>query len=242
MKLSIVIPTKNEEILLPKLLSSIREQSFQDYEIIVADAKSTDRTRLIAASYGARVVDGGMPGPGRNRGAEAAQGEFVAFFDADVVLPQSFFLHDCLQEMWEKGLDVATCRVHAHEGSMVDRVLHGAYNAYTIAVEKMLPHAPGFCLFVKRRTHEDIAGFDEDVVFAEDMDYVQRANKAGWAFGIMRRQKIPVSVRRLDKEGRVHLAAKYLYTEIHMITRGPFKHRIPFSYEFANFKRPSDRP
>ena len=105
MKLSIVIPTKNEEVLLPLLLESIRGQSFTDYEVIVADAKSTDATPRIAASFGARVVEGGMPAPGRNRGAEQATGDVLVFFDADVILPNEHFLRDCLEEMEQKNID-----------------------------------------------------------------------------------------------------------------------------------------
>ena len=86
MRVSIVVPTKNEEAYLPILLASLRGQTFQDFEIIVADAHSTDRTREIALQAGAKVVDGGMPGPGRNRGAAVAQGEIIFFFDADVIL------------------------------------------------------------------------------------------------------------------------------------------------------------
>ena len=41
--LSLIIPTKNEEKYLPLLLSSIKEQDFSDYEVIVADADSTDK-------------------------------------------------------------------------------------------------------------------------------------------------------------------------------------------------------
>ena len=42
---SIIIPTYNEEEYLPILLDSIKEQDFSDYEVIVADANSTDKTR-----------------------------------------------------------------------------------------------------------------------------------------------------------------------------------------------------
>ena len=90
--LSIVIPTMNEEEVLPKLLASIKSQDFDDYEIIISDNFSKDRTREIAESYGARVVDGGMPGPGRNRGAEAAKGDKLLFLDADVIMPHEKFL------------------------------------------------------------------------------------------------------------------------------------------------------
>ncbi len=50
--ISIVIPTLNEEAFLPTLLDSIKKQSFTDYEIIVADAGSKDKTIDIAQEYG----------------------------------------------------------------------------------------------------------------------------------------------------------------------------------------------
>ncbi|NBS41768.1 glycosyltransferase family 2 protein, partial [bacterium] len=97
--LTIVIPTKNEEADLPILLESIKKQTLQPKEVIVADANSTDRTREIAAAYGARVVEGGMPGPGRNRGAEAAKTDLILFLDADVELRDSEFLEKSVGEM-----------------------------------------------------------------------------------------------------------------------------------------------
>jgi len=72
MKVSIIIPALNEEKTLPVLLDSIKAQDFSDYEVIVADANSKDRTREIAAEYGCRVVDGGLPAVGRNAGAGGA--------------------------------------------------------------------------------------------------------------------------------------------------------------------------
>ena len=63
MKISIIIPTYNEEEYLPKLLESIKSQDFTDYEVIVADAQSNDNTREIAKEYGCVVVEGGLPGP-----------------------------------------------------------------------------------------------------------------------------------------------------------------------------------
>ena len=77
--LSIIIPTYNEEEVLPNLLRSIKEQDYKDYEVVVADAKSTDKTREIAQKFDCRVVDGGLPGEGRNHGAEAAKGDRFLF-------------------------------------------------------------------------------------------------------------------------------------------------------------------
>jgi glycosyltransferase involved in cell wall biosynthesis len=235
-KLSIVIPAKNEEEVLPKLLDSIKSQTFTDYEVILADAHSTDKTVEIARSYGAKIVEGGMPGPGRNKGAVAAQGEVIAFLDADVQLPNAKFLGDCMAEMDKKGLDIATCKVKPMSRKPLDRALHEVYNAYAIATEKINPHAPGFCILVRRHAHEGIKGFDEQVVFAEDHDYVQRAHGRGHSFGILRSHPIGVSVRRLDKDGRLGIALKYIFGELHLLTKGSIK-KIPFKYEMGGKKK-----
>src|SRR5687767_6578001 len=102
--LSIIIPTYNEEEYLPFLLRSIQAQSYKDYEVIIADASSTDKTRAIAAEFGARVVQGGLPGAGRNRGAEAAKGENLLFLDADVILPDPWFLQMTVGEFEKRKL------------------------------------------------------------------------------------------------------------------------------------------
>ncbi|MCC7357421.1 glycosyltransferase [Candidatus Uhrbacteria bacterium] len=231
-KISIVIPTKNEEKNLPSLLHSIKAQTLSDVEIIVADAHSTDQTRQIAESLGAKIIDGGMPGYGRNQGARYATGDIIIFFDADVYLPTNKFLEDCIAEMERKHLDIATCRVKPMSRKPIDKIGHEVYNAYVLMTEKIRPHAPGFCIFVRHEVHNKIGGFDETVVFAEDMEYVQRAEKNGARFGLLRSHPIAVSVRRLEKDGRLAIAFKYIYGEFHMITKGSFK-EIPFEYEMG---------
>ena len=102
---SIIIPTYNEEEYLPVLLDSIKEQSFDDYEIIVADANSTDKTREIAKSYGCIVVDGGLPAAGRNNGAKIAKGEYLLFIDGDDLLVNNILEKSYLKAK-EKNIDI----------------------------------------------------------------------------------------------------------------------------------------
>jgi len=234
MKLSIIIPTKNEEALLPRLLKSIQIQTFRDFEIIVADAKSTDKTREVAKSFGAKLVEGGMPGPGRNLGAKVACGEFLLFMDADAVMPNDRFLSDTMQEIETYAIDVGTCRLKPLSEKSVDSFMHGFYNKYITLTAGVRPHAPGSCIFARRSVHEAIGGFDERVVFAEDMEYVQRAYKRGYHFAVLKSQPVLVSVRRLAQDGRLNIAAKYVFGELYMMTKGPF-HSTPFDYEFAHF-------
>ncbi|NNE92237.1 MAG: glycosyltransferase family 2 protein [Verrucomicrobiales bacterium] len=92
-KITILIPARNEEHNLGTLLSSIRSQAFQPYEIIVIDDHSVDRTAEIAREHGARVVTApdlpddwfGKPWACTNGVAEAT-GDWLLFLDADTHL------------------------------------------------------------------------------------------------------------------------------------------------------------
>lgn len=228
-ELSIIIPAKNEEKTLPGLMESIKKQSFKDYEIIVADADSKDKTKEVAKNYGARVVKGGMPGPGRNRGADVALGNYLLFLDADGELPSEFFLEQNLNEMKRRGACVATTYIKPLSDKSIDYALLEVCNAYNLIMEKLKPHAPGCCIFVKSAVHEELHGFDEKLLLAEDHDYVQRAEKAGYRFRILRSQPIGVSVRRLEKDGRWGLAIKYLKSELHQMLYGKHE-QLPYDY------------
>jgi GT2 family glycosyltransferase len=83
------MPVYNSERLLGECLAALNASTFRDFETVVVDDSSTDKSREIAAQYGARVVpSGGRLGPGRarNKGVEHARGEIVFFIDSDVVV------------------------------------------------------------------------------------------------------------------------------------------------------------
>ena len=90
---SIIIPTLNEELFLPTLLVSLTEQSFGDFEVIVIDGSSADKTVAIASSFEKKLPRleiivskiAGLPLQ-RNLGAKAARGSYFIFVDADSVL------------------------------------------------------------------------------------------------------------------------------------------------------------
>jgi glycosyltransferase involved in cell wall biosynthesis len=242
-KLSIIIPCKNEEEHLPKLLASIKRQTFTDYEVIVADF-STDRTKEVAASYGARVIqrDRPGPGPGRNQGAEHAQGELLLFLDADVILESDRYLEDVVSEFERRHADLATCNVKPDSSRILDRVLHAIYNAFVVSTERIHPHTPGFCMLVRNDLHKGIGGFDERIVYAEDLDYALRVFRRGHKVRVLKSHPILTSVRRLERDGRLGTMRKYLYTKWHMIrNKGPFT-RLPFEYEMGGMKKAEKPP
>ena len=232
MEVSVVIPTLNEEALLRRLLGDLRQQTFDNYEIIVADAGSSDRTQEIAREYGAIVAAGGRPATGRNNGAKVAHGAFLFFLDADVRVPATF-LHDAYSEIQQRYLDLATCEVAPLSENPADKLLHDFANFAIKLGQFSEPRAPGCCILVSRRLFRRVGGFDESLRMAEDHDFVKRASQFR-PLRVLRSTHVSVSVRRLEKEGRVRLVNKYLAVELHRVFLGEIKNEI-FEYEFGNF-------
>lgn len=227
---SVIIPTLNEASHLPGLLDALHAQTRPPDEIIVADAGSKDGTVEIAQARGVRVVPGGMPGPGRNAGARQAQSNIFLFLDADVA-PHPNFLELTLGEFERQGYAVATCFNESLSDDLGDKIIVEATNLYLQIIMPVSPHAPGFCIFAQRAVHQAMGGFDETVIMCEDHDYARRALQFG-KFGLLTSARIPVSMRRLEKEGLIGLALKYLWCEMYALAGKPIR-SIPFEYEFG---------
>ena len=205
---SIIIPTYNEEEYLPILLESIKKQDFDDYEVIIADANSTDRTREIAEEYGCIVVDGGLPAVGRNNGASVAKGEYLIFLDSDLKLTEDY-LRNVLYEFKMERLGIAITQMTPLSTKVQDKIFHELANYFMIGVEKIKPHGAGcYGIIAKKKLHDECGGFDESLTFGEDTDYIERLAKKE-RFRVLRNAKIGVSTRRLEEEGIVTLIQQY---------------------------------
>lgn len=208
MILSIIIPTYNEEEYLPVLLESIKQQDFSDYEIIVADADSKDNTVKIAEEYGCIVVEGGMPAVGRNNGAKVAKGDYLLFLDSDLKLTEDY-LAKVIYEFKMERLGIAITQMKPLSKKTEDKLLHDLANLFMISVEKIKPHGAGcYGIIAKRELHECCGGFNEELTFGEDTEYIERLAKKE-RFKVLRNAKIGVSTRRLEEEGLATLAKQY---------------------------------
>ena len=232
--LTIIITTLNEEDHLPSLLDSIKQQNVDDYELIVADAHSTDRTPEIATSYGCRVVAGGSPARGRNEGAKSAQGDLLLFLDADVVLKEDF-LKRTLEEFERERIDVGSfCLEPQTETRVIKLLFKLFYNWPVLLCKPILPHATQ-AILVKRAIHETLGGFNEEIKLCEDNDYARRAKAIG-KVDILRSGRVLSSLRRFEKDGWLKTYSKYIGAEFHMILFGSVKSDI-FKYRFGHYKK-----
>lgn len=235
MKLSIIIPTYNEENYLPKLLKSIVRQDFTDYEVIVADAGSKDRTREIARSFECKLVDGGIPSVGRNRGAEAAQGEYLLFLDSDVILTEDY-IEDALEEFEDYDLGISITQIAPLSDKVFDKLSHDFANFFMRNVETIKPHGAGcYGILTRKSLHDQVGGFDENLDFGEDTDYIEKIAAIS-SFKVLRTPRLLVSTRRLQQEGTRNLALKYAKSTFYQFT-GRKISADELSYNFGHSDR-----
>ena len=87
---SCIITTKNEEKVIKSLLSSIKTQSYKNFEIVLVDNYSTDKTRQIAKVFSARIFNKGPErSVQRNYGVTVSKGDYVLILDADMTLDKN---------------------------------------------------------------------------------------------------------------------------------------------------------
>lgn len=123
-ELSLIIPVYNVENYLQECMHSIEEQSYRDYEIILVDDGSTDRSPQICDDYAERdhrvsVIHSPNKGVShaRNLGIEKAKGRYLQFIDADDLLADCDVLKDMMRFTTDPDIDLVAARcIHFHDG------------------------------------------------------------------------------------------------------------------------------
>jgi len=115
LKISVIMLTYNRENLVGRAIESILGQTFRDFEFIIMDNGSTDRSGAICDDYAAndpRILvihrERGTIGSGRNAGLDAARGEYISFIDDDD-WAEPDFLEFLYHLAVENSADVSIC-------------------------------------------------------------------------------------------------------------------------------------
>lgn len=210
----------------------MKGQTSKDFETIIADWNSTDRTAEIAAEYGARLLKVGRKGvaAGRNEGARAARGSLLLFLDADTVVPPDF-IESVGRLFSQEGIIGMACRFTCIDRSMLYKMLYKAADVLLILTWrlKLFPYHAGFCCCFRKRAFFRAGCFKEDMAHSEDVDFSRRISVVG-KVKLMDRM-VATSARRLEKEGSLRLCLRYLRNALGMII---FKRAIG-GYEYGIF-------
>jgi len=226
MKISFVVPAYNEQALLTRSLSAIRDEIAragqtlgQDAEIIVVNNASTDRTREVAESVeGVRVVDEPRKGLVQARwcGFEASTGDLIANIDADTVIPPGW-LTEVMRQFDRNKTLVGLSGPYKYYG-VPDRVNLVVASYYRLAwlayvINRFVLNAgsmlQGGNFIVKREAMLKLGSPDLRFSFyGEDTDMARRLSKVG---GVKFTFKLPAesSGRRLVGEGVFTIGLRY---------------------------------
>ena len=211
---SVIVPTKNNEVTIRQCLESIKAQTYHKIEVIVVDNYSTDKTREIAESFGFKFfLKGPERNPQRNFGAQQASGKYRLFIDSDMELSSEVVADCAAVAQNERVQAVIIPEVSFGEGFWT-RCKALERSCYT-AEETM-----DLARFFEKDVFDKVNGFDENLVGFDDRDLHFRVVAAGGRVG-------NASALIRHNEGRARLAnlmrKKYLYGKtLHQYLR---KHR-----------------
>jgi len=175
-QLTIVIPTYNEEKYIAQTLYAIASQSgTYKVKIIIADAKSTDNTRLVASTnafelgLNLEIIDGGLPAVGRNAGAKLATTPYILFLDADVTFSHRQVIVQAVDELAFMDYQmIGTTPVYKGEFDIRASIMFGLNKYVTWFLSKTEPFAIGGFTMVNRQVFNSLGGYDEKAKQSED--------------------------------------------------------------------------
>ncbi len=189
--ISFIIPTLNEEKVITKVLGNLKEIKNFEYEIIVSDGGSKDKTVSLARGLADKVVEHLVPvrqtiGQGRNAGAAVATGEFLVFLDADVyIFNIDKFFERAMNHFRTDDQLVAVggwLKVFPEMETIGDKIGYGILSNWSFSLHNNIFKTGAGCGefgMIKTSVFKKIKGYREDLAVDEDQDLFRRLIKVG---------------------------------------------------------------
>lgn len=219
--LSIVIPVLNEEKYLPTLLTDLSRQTYTDFEVIIVDGRSKDRTIDKANHFSHRlpkltVLESDLSNVchQRNQGAAAASADLILFMDADNRLP-TYFLQGLKYHVDLTNPDIFTTWIAAEVNTSNSVAIATIINLY-FDLQKGTDNPPTIeaMLGFKKEVFKKLKGFNPKLAINEGNDIVKKAIKKGFRFELYKDPTYSFSLRRLRKQGTLRLIGNVSQFEI----------------------------
>ena len=231
--LSVIIPTLNEENYISNLLNCLKNQNYKNFEVIIVDANSNDKTKETALKFRKflklKIVNTEKRNVSyqRNLGVKNSSNEKILFLDADTKI-SSDFLEKSLKEI-ENKIAIASPNTYPESRHPIDLIFFFLFRIYIRILYKIIGFN-GCCLFTLKSLHNKVKGFDESIKVSEDFDYTKRLKKYAELL-LLKTVKVKVSVRRFEKNGRLRTGFKILLIGIYINLVGKIRSNL-FNYKF----------
>ena len=212
--ITFVIPAFNEERLIPLAIRSIREEMAgrpNDYEILVVDNASTDRTAEVAAERGARVVQELKRGivPARQAGYLHAKYDLLANIDADNAVPAGW-LDKALGALDPATVVVTGPLVYPEFSPLMQGLTKFFYLLGRISHHTLGTMVQGGNFIVRKSALDAVGGYNTDIVFfGEDTDFAVRIATVG-NVKLVPKMWVYSSARRFQVDGIVLTTWRYI--------------------------------
>jgi glycosyltransferase involved in cell wall biosynthesis len=239
-RFSLIIPAYNEEAYLAALLNSV-ETARNRYtggpdaiEVLVVDNLSTDSTADLARSRGCRVVreEKRIIAAVRNAGARNARGYIYVFIDADNTMHPDTF--NAIDRSLAPGKVIA-----GSSGVKLQRMSVGIAVTYVLMVPLVwLTRMDTGVVFCRREDFEAVGGYNENMLFAEDVrflwDLMQLGRKQGRKLTRIRSVKAIFSTRKFDNYGDWHWLGMVLRLAVGLLFSKSSLDKFAHRYWYGN--------
>lgn len=218
-RISVIVPTLNEQRLLPGMLRQFTPAVVEKHslEIIVSDGGSMDGTLGVARLLAHRVIENSQGNRqtianGRNIGCRHSSGEILVFLNADTLVSNlDGFLSRVVDVLRDPQTCALTCcvEVYPHERTLADSLFHGFYNRFFHAMNTVgMAMGRGECHIIRRKAFEEVGGYSDAIAAGEDYDMFRRLAKVG-RVRFLRELLVFESPRRYRHYGYIYVTASW---------------------------------
>lgn len=249
MRYSVIVPVYNRPTEVDELLGSLCKQTLKDFEVIVVEDGSTEKSDTVCDQYKDRLdlkyyyKENTGPGPSRNYGAERSNGEYLIILDSDVIVPDNYL------ENIQKELDREPCDAFggpdcAHESfSPIQKAINYAMTSFFTTggirggkkkMDKFYPRS--FNMGIYKNVFKRVGGFD-NIRYGEDIDLSTRLFEAGYLCRLFpdafvyhkRRVKFSSFFRQVKHSGEARVMLKRRYPDTFKLV-----HLLPAVFVLGN--------
>ncbi len=221
---SIIIPTLNEAKYLPHLLEDLVAQTFKDFEVIIVDGNSKDKTLELAGSFTSTLDLTTLTSlrrhvcTQRNIGAKKAISDWLLFMDADDRLP-AYYLQGIKYRLESSPTDMATTWVHAEKKNNLEQTIVVVMNqAMELSKGSLRALYPEGMTIIKKAVFLQLGGWEENIHYAEGQSLIKKLILSGKKFDLYKDPTYSFSLRRLRKYGLLGLASRMAQAQLSLYT------------------------
>lgn len=237
--LSIIIPCLNEEHFLPHLLKNLASQTFKNFEVIVVDGNSEDKTVKVAKKFNQKyplkifVTKTRGVSYQRNFGAKKAKSKILLFFDADTTIPKNY-LKEVVQEFQNKQADFLTTYIQVDSQKISEKFfVFLTHVIFTFGKILKSTNSYGAMQMVKKEAFFKVSGYDIKTKYGEDSQLFEKLYQQDYKYVILKNPRYFFSMRRFRNQGTIKVLSQQFKIYTSLLKHGYHHDKLAKKYQMG---------